>query len=278
MKVKLFDKGIKNRFWFIFSIISGVLSFIMLFDFIPEKFNDYLKCFGYIIFIVLILIYINIWRVANKLTDINLDIDGSNVNIKCGDIFLQEGFKVIAFNEYFDTEVDDKIISKASLNGVFINKFFKNNVAELDNFFDINLKNEDILSNNVIRKHGGKTKRIKLGTIVPYNDFLLTAFSKFDENDIAILSMSEYIEFLINFWDRVNRVYAQKCVSVPIFGSGITRIREHKNIGEEELIKIMLWTFRLSEMKFKYPAELTIMIHNEKIGKINLFNFKQLVG
>jgi hypothetical protein len=86
--------------------------------------------------------------------------------------------------------------------------------------------------------------------------------------------MPEYIEFLINFWDRVNRIYAQKSVSVPIFGSGITRIKEHKNISDEDLLKIMLWTFKLSEMKFKHPAKLSIIIHKDKIDKIDLFNLK----
>jgi hypothetical protein len=80
--------------------------------------------------------------------------------------------------------------------------------------------------------------------------------------------MPEYIEFLINFWDRINRVYAQRTVNVPVFGSGITRIKEHKNINDEELLKIMLWTFKLSEMKFKYPAKLTIVIHKDKIAQI----------
>ncbi|MBV6881422.1 hypothetical protein KVY03_16400 [Epilithonimonas sp. FP105] len=104
----------------------------------------------------------------------------------------------------------------------------------------------------------------------------MTAFTKFDEHNKAILTMPEYIEFLINFWDRVNRVYAQKTVSVPIFGSGITRIKEHKNISDEDLLKIMLWTFKLSEMKFKHPAKLTIVVHEDKIGQINLFNIKSI--
>lgn len=138
------------------------------------------------------------------------------------------------------------------------------------------MQDEDVISSQILRKQGGKTKKIKLSTIIVYNDFILTAFSKFDEHDRAILTMPEFIEFLINFWDRVNRVYAQKNVSVPIFGSGITRIKEHKNIGDEDLLKIMLWTFRLSEMKFKYPAKLTIVIHEDKIEQINLFNLKSI--
>ena len=86
--------------------------------------------------------------------------------------------------------------------------------------------------------------------------------------------MPEYLEFLISFWDKVNNVYAQKSVSTPIFGSGIARIKGHKNISDEDLLKIMLWTFRISEMRFKYPARLTIIIHKDKIDKINLLDIK----
>ncbi len=106
------------------------------------------------------------------------------------------------------------------------------------------------------------------------DDYLLVAFSKFDSNNKANLTMPEYLEFLINFWDNVNRVYSQKDVSVPIFGSGITRIKEHKNISDESLLKIMLWTFRISEMRFKYPAKLSIIIHEDKIDSINLLDIK----
>ena len=88
--------------------------------------------------------------------------------------------------------------------------------------------------------------------------------------------MPEYLEFLINFWDRVNNVYAQKSVSTTIFGSGITRINGHKNIADEDLLKIMLWTFRISEMRFKYPAKLTIVIHKDKIDQINLLDIKSV--
>lgn len=276
MKVNFFDKGIWNKFWVCFSVISGILSFVLLFDIIPADYKEYLKYIGYSLFFILIIIYLFIWWRANKLTDINIDIDGSNVNIKCGDLFLEDGLKTIPFNEYFDTTVDDKIISAKSLNGIFIDKYFSGKVPELDNFLVANSDILDIVDNNVNRRLGGKKVKFKLSTIFVHDEFILTAFSKFDENNQATLTMPEYIEFLINFWDRVNRIYAQKSVSVPIFGSGITRIKEHKNISDEDLLKIMLWTFKLSEMKFKYPAKLTIVIHEDKIGQINLFNVKSI--
>ncbi len=189
-------------------------------------------------------------------------------------MFSEDGFKVIPFNEYFDTIVDENIIASSSLNGIYINNHLSSSVQDLDAFIIQKTDNDNVEDANVNRKLGGKTVKFKLSTIFVFNDFLLTAFSKFDSHNKAVLTMPEYIEFLINFWDRVNRVYAQKSVSVPIFGSGITRIKEHKNIGDDDLLKIMLWTFKLSEMKFKHPAKLSIIIHKDKIGKIDLFNLK----
>ena len=269
-KVRFTHKAIVDKYLKIIAVLSSVATLASLFGGIPENLK-FASGIGFIIFIVIL--YICLWIWANNLQDIKIDIEGSEVIIKAGDIFEQEGLKVIAFNEYFDTQVDDKIIASKSLNGIFINKCF-NNVAELDDSIDgYTFEDEDKLENNINRPDGKKQK-FKIGTICLYEDFILTAFSKFDEKNKAILTMPEYLEFLIKFWDGINRVYAQKSVTVPIFGSGITRIKEHKDISDEELLKIMLWTFRISEMRFKYPAILTIVIHKDKINKINLLDIE----
>jgi len=220
------------------------------------------------------LIYLAIWVWSNNLNKVEISIEGSKVTIKVGDIFLQPGLKAIAFNEYFDTQVDNKIIAERSLNGIFIKEHLGVSVSDLDRHIDsYDFEPNEILDRNSDRKLG-KTVRHQIGTICIYKDYLLTAFSKFDENNKAQLTMPEYLEFLINFWDKVNKVYAQQSVSTPIFGSGITRIKGHKNISDEDLLKIMLWTFRISEMRFKYPARLNVVIHSDKIDKINLLDIK----
>jgi hypothetical protein len=275
-KVTFFDKRILTKFWGYFSVISGIISFIYLFNFLPatcEKSNLWI---GISCVIILIIIYFSIWIYVNKLKNVKIDIDGSNVIIKEGDIFKEDGYKVIGFNEYFDTQVDNKMISEHSLNGIFIKKICGNNTEELDKYIVEQSDSEDIVAKNVERRKGGKKIKYKLSSTIVYDEYLLTAFSKFDVENRANLTMPEYIEFLINFWDRVNRIYAQKNVSVPIFGSGITRIKEHKNITDEDLLKIMLWTFKLSEYRFKYPAKLTIIIHKDKIDEINLLDVESM--
>ena len=270
-KVSFVDKRVVRKFLETTSVVSGALSFAVIFYDIPAecKLNV-----GLAFLALLALIYLFIWLWSNNLNSIDISVEGSDVSIKTGDIFQQPGLKAIAFNEYFDTQVDNKIIGETSLNGVFIQKHLGVPISELDRHIDeYAFDGSEVLDENEARKQG-KKKRYQIGTICLYKDYLLTAFSKFDDNNKALLTMPEYLEFLINFWDKVNNVYAQQSVSATIFGSGITRIKGHKNISDEDLLKIMLWTFRISEMRFKYPAKLTIVIHKDKIDQINLLDIK----
>jgi hypothetical protein len=253
------------------SVIASLFTLALAFITLDKS----VKLFGGFIFVFIsIAIYIWIWFCANELKSTEVDIEGTKVIIKEGDIFAEEGLKAIAFNEYFDTLVDDKVVARKTINGLFINKFFADSTASLDEFIEEYFQNSDAKVIEHPKRKAGKTKKYGIGTTCVYEGFLLTAFAKFDEQNKAVLTMPEYIEFLIKFWDQVNRVYAQQSVVVPIFGSGITRIKEHRNIQDEDLLKIMLWTFRISEMRFKHPAKLTIVIHKDKINTINLFEIK----
>lgn len=270
-KVSFFDNRIIKQFLEITSVISGTLSVVVLFVDIP---SDWKFRGGWIFLALLAAIYLIVWLWSNNLNSIDVKIDGSDVTVKVGDIFEQPGLKAIAFNEYFDTQVDNKVIGEASLNGIFIREHLGVPVSELDRYIDdYAFESSEIVGNNEGRKEG-KKRQYQIGTICVFRDYLMTAFAKFDENNMALLTMPEYLEFLINFWDRVNNVYAQQSVSTTIFGSGITRIKGHKNISDEDLLKIMLWTFRISEMRFKYPAKLTIVIHKDKIDQINLLDIR----
>lgn len=270
-KVSLFDRRLFKVFLEVFALIATVTSVLFLFFEIPKD----CKIYAFLVFgILLLLTYIGVWAWANKLRSLEVGIDETTVSIRVGDIFCQDGFKVIAFNEYFDTQVDDVVISEASLNGAFIRNHLDITPAELDDrIAGHQFDTGDELGEDVERLVG-KKRKYRLGTIFVHQDFLLTAFAKFDNKNQANLTMPEYLEFLINFWDQINKVYAQKSVSVTIFGSGITRIKGHKTIGDEDLLKIMLWTFRISEMRFKYPAKLSIIIHEGKMERVNLFDIK----
>lgn len=272
MKVKISNRKLREKFFLKISLFSAFATLLLAFVPIPSDIQGVL---GVIFLVFLVILYIYDWNKANKLNSIEIDIEGTTVCIKAGDIFEQDGLKAIAFNEYFDTLVDNKIINEVSLNGIFLKEKLDIEISELDQEINnYSFENNEILEKNTERLVGKKQK-FKIGTIFVHNNYILTAFSKFDSSNRANLTMPEYLGFLITFWDKVNIVYGQRSVSVPIFGSGITRIKEHRRISDEDLLKIMIWTFRISEMRFKHPAKLTIVIHPEKMDKINLLDIQE---
>ena len=272
MKVKISNRKLREKFFLKISLFSAFATLLLAFVPIPSEIQGVL---GVIFLVFLVILYIYDWNKANKLNSIEIDIEGTTVCIKAGDIFEEDGLKAIAFNEYFDTLVDNKIINEVSLNGIFLKEKLDIEISELDQEINnYSFEDNEILEKNTDRLVGKKQK-FKIGTIFVHNNYILTAFSKFDSSNRANLTMPEYLGFLITFWDKVNIVYGQRSVSVPIFGSGITRIKEHRRISDEDLLKIMIWTFRISEMRFKHPAKLTIVIHPEKMDKINLLDIQE---
>lgn len=73
-----------------------------------------------------------------------------------------------------------------------------------------------------------------------------------------------------------NRLYAQRSVTVPVFGSGITRFKNgFEDIDINELLRIMIWTFKISKIKFAYPAKLTIIVHDDLLNQVNLYELRE---
>ena len=273
MKVNIFDKDILKQFSNICATITAILSAVLIFLDIP---NQWRIVSGVVYVSFLSVTYVFLWIRANRLRQVDIKIGTTTVVVKSGDIFKEDGLKAIAFNEYFDTVVDDKIVAKKSLNGQFIMNHITN-VEELD--FDI--EHDDDLKSNIIgravERKQGKTTKYKLGSSILIDDeYILTAFSRFNKENQAELTIQEYVNFLLTFCNEINRLYAQRSVTVPVFGSGITRFKNgFEDIDINELLRIMIWTFKISKIRFAYPAKLTIIVHDDLLSKVNLYELRE---
>ncbi|MBX9139082.1 MULTISPECIES: macro domain-containing protein [unclassified Clostridium] len=269
-KIKLFDKQLIKEYYGILSVLSLICSFIFIFAEVPTGCK--VIAAGFFI-VILVGIYIVLWRKANRLEKVEIKINNSVIEVKVGDVFQENGLKVIAFNEYFDTIVDNKIISEKSLNGLYI-KNVEKDVAKLDKLIidDDELKDKIEEENNSRRR--GKKIKYRLGSTVEVEEYLLTAFSKFDNSNRAYLYMHDYINCLMNFWNEIDRIYAGRSVSIPLLGSGITRFKEYETISHQELLELLIWSFKVSRVKFNYPSKVTIIIHESQKDKINFYRLK----
>lgn len=271
LKVNIFDKNLILQFKSVVSLLVGILTTILIFKDIPQKYKNY--CFIAFV-ILLIIIYLVLWIRSNTIKRIELNINNSKLEIKQGDIFEQDGLKVIAFNEFFDTEISDRLISDKTLNGIYL----KNVVSDI-NQLDLDIENNQYLSKNIIEKNvqrtEGKTTRYELGSIYKKDDYLLTAFSKFDEYNRAYLTIKDYNNFLINFWEEIDKTYNAENISIPLLGSNITRFREC-NLSEQQLLELLIWSFRLSKFSNSNSSKVSIIIHKKTMDKVNLYKLKTL--
>ncbi len=273
MKIHFFNKEVVNQFC---KISTGLITFDSFFLYFIDIDNDTKQTMLIILCILFFALYFLLWIRTKATKKIILKINTSNVEIGNGDIFFEDNaLKVISFNEYFDTKVDDIVISKNSLNGQYIKKFYDNTIDTLDSIIssDTNLA-KNIVSNNNNRS-SGKHIKYKLGTIcVAPDNYLLTALTHFDKDNKGYLTINDYIEFLFNFWKEIDKVYAGRTIVIPILGSGITRFIGYENITEQELLELIVWTFKVSHVKFTYPSKLKIVIYKGKSNQINLFRLK----
>lgn len=267
-RVNLTDKKLKEEVYTVLGFVGSLASIIALGITLP----NWWKLLTIVFLFVPILLVYTLYKKANSKKSANFKINNINIKIYEGDIFetRKDELNVIPFNEYFDVIVDNKIIAENSLHGMYIKRFWPNKVDELNSL----IKSDDTLSkyktefdNKRVR---GNKQKYEIGAVVCIDNFVLTALSKFDNNDKAHLSYSDYIEFLFSFWEHVDEVYANRTINIPIFGSGITRIRDKKQ-NTQQLLETIIWS--ISQTKFN-PKNINIIIYKDSMSDIDFYHLE----
>lgn len=269
MKISFFNKKLLGNFLKWASALSMVVTTVLAFVDLCLQVKFIIGgCF----LETLLVVYVILLIMANVMTHLTLKINNSTVNIKFGDIFKQDDLKVIAFNEYFDTKVDDIIISSKTLNGKYLLSLTQP-IEELDDLIanSIHLQERKVGENK--KRKSGKIIKYRLGSIFKHNDYLLVSLTHFDENNRANLTLQEYSDCLMNMWNEIDILYNGQTVTLPLLGSGITRFKDC-DVTDQELLEIILWTYRISKVKFTYPSCLNIVLDKGKKDKINLYKLK----
>lgn len=276
INISFFDKSILRHFSYIFSVTATFISIVFLF---VELDSVYKLIVGGIVLGSYLVIYIALWVYANFRNELELQINKTEIVVRFGDIFEErEGLKVIAFNEYFDTIVDNNLISETSLNGQYIKRKYGKRIAELDEIISQDNYLRRVSLGNITDKFSGKTMKYPLGTVCEVNGYLLVALTHFDKNNKAYLSVDEYISALLNFWNEIDRVYAGRTIKTPLLGSGITRFSKYETITDQELLEILIWTFKISRIKMTYSSRVEIILYKQKKENINLLKLRDLEG
>lgn len=192
-------------------------------------------------------------------------VNGKPVSIIVGDLFKQEGFKLIPFNERFDTKVDDVIIAHRTLNGIMIDKY----VSDIDK---LNATIESAKC-DASKLNPNKKGMFPLGRLIAFEDFLLLAFTHFNEENVAYIEASEFEQVLLNMWAEMRRVYAGREINMPLIGSGITTLEGISVKDYTNLLKCILCT--LDRSNFQPVKGVRIILTKDAIKQIDMNRIKE---
>lgn len=265
---KLFHKWVIEKFSKIAAAMTTVFSILIIY--IP------LQCQGmafWVLLGVLFLSYLGVVICANLKKRVTIKIRNTKIIIKSGDLFKESGYKVIPVNEYFDVDIKNGIIDGNSLHGQYIEKYAKCSPKELYKNIIGSLGNKNLSIIDQQKELGGKNK-YKLGTI--YKDkhgFLLLAYSTFDNNNRAWLHNDDIVQCYTNMWNEIDIVRGSNSIAFPVLGAGGI-VRFDKDYTPQQLIELLLWSFRVSGIQLSRGATLTIVVHDSIARKIDFLKLK----
>lgn len=257
-----------------FSLVYEILAV-----FLPnqiKKVNFNYKGLLLLIVITLIFSIIKNWpKLKRKFTIKNRDI---NITIVVGDIFKQEGSKIIPTNTTFDTCMENEFISIHSIQGQFQEKYFKRNLAVLDTMIQDSLKETSIVE---LLNDGRKTKvnRYACGTVskINYmgNRYYLLGLADVNKNGTPQAKYENILTALQGLWDFLSENKHIENLVIPIIGTGRAGIAEATRM---KVIKDTILSFVAVSSESKITNNLILCIHpsdikNNKIDIDEIFEY-----
>ncbi len=250
----------------------GITSSIVtvLWAFFATQLNEFVKgseCYFLGGILCLNIIYGVISILPKRKIKLKLD-EKLNVDINFGDIFEKDGIIVIPVNDYFDTLVDEKVVTLKTLHGKFVKRFYSGNETTLKRLITASLKDVSPIDINKSRKQGNKS-RYPLGTVACVSHegkkYYLVALTRFNENHRAEVKKSEYQRVLCDLFDYVEQNSQGERVNVPLIGAGHSGLK----LADQKLLEFLLLSITLND-KLTLIKGLEIVLYDGIKPEVNL--------
>lgn len=197
------------------------------------------------------------------------DLD-TKIFVKFGNLFEEEGWKAVGASDFFDSHVDEDLVSSNSLHGHVINTFWSDNRTDWQKQINSSLKN--VVGEKVTRSKGNEY-RYPIGTtgIAKSEDhkFLFVALG---ETDITSNVTSANGEMLISavrgMLIKARAVCSYEPLFIPLMGSGLARV----GIKNSVILDLIITAILEESRQGRVTGEITVIVPLDKEGQINLKN------
>ena len=258
----------------VFGVVSGVATVLgrSLRDMLDSIPKSIAVALAVMLISYLVAVVIKWWRIKDRMSR---KVNRIDVTVRQGDILEVTGWRVIGFNDYFDTTDDDRVVSHSTLHGKLLKRF--RDSGEIEQFQKA-LDNDDRSPLSAEKEVvSGRGTRYPLGCVKTYkdtknNDWILLALTRFNEQDEARTDRASYESCLREMWKEIGRVYSGRPVFLPLLGDGMTRFDGlSASPNPNELLRCMICTLRSGGVQIKAP--ITILIY-DNLDEINLYDLK----
>lgn len=206
----------------VFLTIKNILLFIPVVKCIIESYG--VLIFGLILLVSLVYAF---WIFGGKADKLTLDLTKTTkLTVSYGDLFAQEGVKVIPVNEYFDTHLGDGIVAPNTIHGLFLKKY-QGQISKIDSMIRKALDSKEPLSGRHRERNMVKDlpqTPYPLGTCIRLTIenkmYLLVAITRFNEYEHVDIKLSEYPIVIQKLFYEMEQLSDANPVYLPLLGGG----------------------------------------------------------
>ena len=183
----------------------------------------------------------------------------SAIEIRVGDLFKQEGAVVVAAPTSFDTAMEDGTIDIKSAQGQYTHRYC-DSLENLDHQIGTSLEGIEYEERDLEDKPYGSRRRYPVGTVasVVFQNKLayFVALGTLNAYRTAFATRNDFLDSLPALWENIRTRGSMGPISVPILGSGFSRL----NATREELLREIVKSFVAATHAGRFCERLKIMI------------------
>lgn len=210
-----------------------------------------------------------------KPKDVTIAIPNSSTRIKIyfGDLFKESGSKVIAVNEFFDSEIGDKV-SPATLHGKFIKDILGGQSESFDRIVGAVLEPSKGIQ---IDRPSGKTIKYPIGTTarVTINEqfYFLVALTRTDIQSLrSSATVTDFWLAMDGLWKAIASQSNGLPVYIPLIGAGQSGV----GLDFERTLEMILISIGYHSKIEQICQSINIVIHPSLKHEIDLGRFDKM--
>jgi O-acetyl-ADP-ribose deacetylase (regulator of RNase III) len=197
----------------------------------------------------------------------------TRIFVEFGDLFSKDGWKAVATNDFFDSDVDEDLVSSNSLHGITIKRFWKNRQTDWQNQVNASLNGTAFEKES---RSKGNTNRYPIGTaataITSSQKFLFVALGKTDSlSNVTTANAESLIRAVRGLLQKARAKCSYEPLAIPLMGSGLART----GIKHSVLVDLMLAAIHEESRLGKVTNKITIVLPTEKERELNLKHYER---